>query len=360
LTQHDSETNGALPSDSRTDPTDVDALLKAEDADGLAVLAKSEHKPTAKAARRALYLLGKRGIVPHAPEEDRPVSGAVRQPSAPRCDAAIMTLSDDRGNRIVAMGRSMRARRISTFVLDTVSGAVEKATVLDMTLDEFLQEPDGQPRQQKPEAARIPPEYAYLVIRQAVETIRRDHLLPPFGLAQALAELGEADSSLTETPIYQLIKPASVTALSESPDERYLWLFRKMAGLFDEGAVAEMVQDADRALHSPLVLTPVQTREKLDRLYASYADRLLPPARRKAAVRQFEDDALVCYYMDRQSDAETVLGFAEAGRHAQTAAEWNLVIATARLTTLAALAKDTEDDDRGEEEKDGPIIHLTG
>jgi hypothetical protein len=292
----------------------IEALLKeatVEAATSLSELAETtQSKDLRKAARRALYLLGARGIRPNPPVGA--VASVVETPTVETL-RAYATSYDGAGNRILF------------FEIAAPDGG--KPTVVQMLTNDLtglqtsdsarLTREDLRHRIQQLEQLQaeglafveIPQDYGRWLLEEARELLRRQSKPSPPGVLELLPRLGVARRDYLVSPVYEAIAPESLPAdpaLDRDPAALFAlkWFENWFFAVED---VLRSLEAWEQAAEIPESASDDTVAAVRDAVVREVATTLFTPGVRSRYVRRLEETADVLRRLSHEDDARLAL-----------------------------------------------------
>lgn len=294
----------------------IDALLKEATPEAATTLTElAEHTPSKeirKAARRALYLLGERGIKP-VPE----VADAVLEadPVDPlRCYA---TNFDGAGNRVLFFeltppeGGSITAVQM---LVNDVNGLRDSdvSRITQRSLRERLLKLE-ELQSEGLAFVEIPADYGRWLLSEARELLRLRNRPSPAGVMELLPRIGAPKHDYLVSPIYDSVSAESVLAdetVARDPAELIALKWFE-SWFFEVSEVARWMDAWRRLTADPSDEGDAETVREREEIVSEVTTTLFTPATRQRYVRRLEETADILWRVSREAEARMALYHAQ-------------------------------------------------
>ncbi len=271
----------------------------------------TDNKETRKAARRALYLLSQRHIVP--PERTMEASQQSASPSVSAPLIAYASVYDGAGNRAIYLSYSGTDGGNPTFVQFLINdetgirdlGAqklsrramAEMALTLEGQIDQGIV------------FAEVETDYALHLLAEARAISQRLRTQTPPGTAEWLARSGAPTGDYSRAPVYARLSAEEVQADANVPrDPHELFLLPWFEPWFlDVDQVAPWMERILTSVESPLELSEEIKRERAEGATAEAVNALLTGETRSRYVRRLEETADILLRRGLEMDARQAL-----------------------------------------------------
>jgi hypothetical protein len=320
---------------------DIQRRLKEATPDAAAYLDElarsTTDKDIKKAARRALYLLGQKGVavVRERPAEPQPGTS----PASREGLRAWASAYDGAGNRLfllVLSGADGGSATVAQILANDELG------IRDLTLERrrYREIPPLMERladriDEGLAVAEIEPDYARTLLARFRDINFRRSTTTPRGYVDLLPRIGTSETEYHESPVYQHIQEDASADFSTAPADLFKqpwfepWFF----------AVEEVTQWLQRWLAVESTVVATSEKVKQDRKSAiamEAASALMPAPVKERYIVRLEESADVLRRRDRMTEARQALFHAAALRAAEDAGEVPFAEAIAARTLEAA------------------------
>ena len=326
-----------------TDSATVETLLAESTTDAAARLRDlaetTSEKDTRKAARRALYLLSQKGVVPPAtiiPSAAASLTTKARPPLT-----AWASAYDGAGNRLLFLSWPNADGGSPTFLQALLNDAegvrdMETRRATRRDLDERIQGFAAQ-LESGIALAEIAPDYGRFLIHQARTRSREQRRMTPTGFIDLLNVIGEPENDYPTAPVWEQMTEEAVRADMEAPPAADLFKLPWFEPWFlDVNDVVPWLSDVYEVIGDKNLSEDAQ--EQGMEAVAQNAARDLFNADVKAQyVRRLEENADILLRRGREMEARQTLHNALALRDVATAAESEFAVLLVQRTMQAAI-----------------------